>query len=115
MAKTFNDAALKVFTQKTKEDIKIIDVAAGTGLVGEELYKLGFINLDALDMSSQMLKEAKKKNVYKRFFCLPVDGRQISQFDTGEYNALICLNAFGNNHIMPTALKELCRIVSKGQ
>lgn len=36
MAYMFNAAANKVLTQKGKEDVKIIDIAAGTGLVGEE-------------------------------------------------------------------------------
>ena len=114
MAETFNAAANEVLTRKGKDDVKIIDVAAGTGLLGEEIYKLGFTNIDALDSSPGMLNEAKKKNIYKRFFCCPVDDQRIPEINTGEYDALICVNAFGNNHITPTALAEMCRIVSKG-
>lgn len=80
----------------------------------KKIYKLGFTNIDALDSSSGMLNEAKKKNIYKRFLCLPVDDRRISEINTGEYDAVICVDAFGNNHITPTALEEMCRIVSKG-
>ena len=43
-------------------------MGAGTGLIGIELQKLGYSNLHALDISPEMLKEAKKRNIYKRFF-----------------------------------------------
>jgi len=59
MADTFNAAVLKAFPHKRKEEIKIIDVAAGTGLVGVELFKLGFTRIDALDSSQGMLNEAE--------------------------------------------------------
>ena len=56
------------FPEKAKDDLKIIDVGAGTGLIGIEFQKLGNSNLHALDISPEMLKEAKKRNIYKRFF-----------------------------------------------
>lgn len=35
----------------SKKDMKIIDIAAGTGEIGKQLHSLGFTNLDALDVS----------------------------------------------------------------
>merc|ERR1711935_386031 len=49
-----------------KEELTILDVAAGTGLVGEELKKKGF-NVDkvtALDLNAEMLEVSRKKKVY---------------------------------------------------
>ena len=115
MADTLNAAVLEAFPQKGKEDIKIIDVAAGTGLAGMELHKLGYTNLHALDNSQEMLNEAVKKNIYKRFFCVPINDQRITGISPGEYDALICVSGFGNNQIEPTALTEMCRIVSKGK
>ena len=66
-----SDGALKDnFPEKAKDDLKIIEVGAGTGLIGIELQTLGYSNLHALDISPEMLKEAKKRNIYKRFFCV---------------------------------------------
>jgi len=115
MADTFNAAVLKAFPHKRKEEIKIIDVAAGTGLVGVELFKLGFTRIDALDSSQGMLNEAEKKNIYQRFFLRQINDQPIPEFNSGEYDALICVNAFGNSHILPSAFNEMCRIVSKGK
>ena len=53
-----------------KKDLRILDVAAGTGLVGEELRKRGFAveNVTALDYCPDMLNVARKKvkNLYQR-------------------------------------------------
>ncbi|XP_078376600.1 methyltransferase-like protein 27 [Oculina patagonica] len=107
-------AVLKAFPNKEKDEMKIIDVAAGTGLTGVELNKLGYTNIDALDMSQEMLNEAKKKNVYKRFICAPLTDQRILEIETGAYDALVCVNAIGNKHILQSAMAEMCRFVSKG-
>ena len=47
----------------------VIDIAAGTGWVGEILRQRGFIGkIDAVDGSKNMLKMAKKKGVYDGIF-----------------------------------------------
>ena len=109
------DVTLSTFTEKSRQDIKIIDVAAGTGLIGLELHKMGYTNLHALDSSQKMLNEARKKGIYTQFFCLPIDDQRILGINTGDYDVLICVNGFGNNHILPSALAEMCRIVGKGE
>lgn len=54
----------------TDREVKvIIDIAAGTGIAGEELYKYGFRIIDAVDPSQGMLDMAKQKNVYRNLFC----------------------------------------------
>ncbi|PVD30522.1 hypothetical protein C0Q70_09789 [Pomacea canaliculata] len=49
-----------------RRDIRILDVGAGTGLVGERLRNLGFERVDSLDPSAEMLRSAAKKGVYER-------------------------------------------------
>ena len=115
IAHAFDVAALKAFPAKRKDEIKIIDVAAGTGLAGVELSKLGYTNIDALDMSQEMLNQARKKNVYQRLVCSYLSDQKTSEIETGQYDALTCVNATGNKHIIQNAMTELCRIVSKGK
>ena len=109
------DEALKTCTKKRRQDIKIIDVDAGTDLIGLELHQTGYTNLHALDSSQKMLNETRKKGIYTQFFCLPIDDQRFLELNTGDYDALICVNVFGNNHILPSALAEMCRIVVKGK
>ncbi|KAJ1493119.1 S-adenosyl-L-methionine-dependent methyltransferase [Baffinella frigidus] len=63
------EAAIKNMSAKEGQkaaEWSIIDVGAGTGLVGQELARRGFTNLTALDSSKEMLAQAERKCVYKR-------------------------------------------------
>ncbi len=40
---------------------KILDAGAGTGLVGQELYRLGYHDIEGMDMSPAMLDQAAVK------------------------------------------------------
>ena len=51
-------------------DSPILDVGAGTGLIAEHLKKYFSLKIHAIDISKQMLSQAKKKNVMKRFLLL---------------------------------------------
>lgn len=47
------------------KDARILDLAAGTGLVGFELSKHGYTNIDALDGSDEMLVAARERKCYQ--------------------------------------------------
>ena len=49
-------------------ELRILDVGCGTGLVGSELHKIGYRDLDGLDASPEMLKIAAEKNIFKSTF-----------------------------------------------
>ena len=51
-------------------DCPILDVGAGTGLIAEHLKKYVSLKIHAIDISKQMLSQAKKKSVMKRFLLL---------------------------------------------
>ncbi|XP_078312339.1 methyltransferase-like protein 27 isoform X5 [Crassostrea virginica] len=76
-----------------KDQVLILDVAAGTGFVGEEvcnykayihLVKRNFKEIHALDPSASMLMKAKKKNVYKKFLCEFVNPEPSPTIDNGK-------------------------------
>ena len=79
LADCLDDAIKQVFQVKAKDEIKIIDAGAGTGLMAVELIKLGYTNLHALDISQEMLNEAKKKNLYKKIICAPLNDQHIAE------------------------------------
>ena len=110
------DAAIKqIFPGKPQSQIKIIDAGAGTGLNGVELFKLGYTNIDALDISQEMLNEAKKKNIYKNLICAPLTEQRISEIETGEYHAMISTGTLAIAHVQPEAVKEMIRMVKPGK
>ncbi|KAJ7323073.1 ubiE/COQ5 methyltransferase [Desmophyllum pertusum] len=49
-----------------KDALKLLDIGAGTGLVGQKLAARGFTNLEAIDLSPKMLAIDEKKNLYQK-------------------------------------------------
>ncbi|MCE2459119.1 MAG: class I SAM-dependent methyltransferase, partial [Dehalococcoidia bacterium] len=79
--------AAETFQQFVPTESKVLDAGAGTGMVGVELNRLGFTNIDAMDMSQGMLDEADRKGVYSNFYQM-VMGEPLDM-DTGSYDAVI--------------------------
>ena len=97
------------------KNMRILDAGAGTGIIGEMLVKQGYTNIDALDISQNMLNEAKKKNVYKRLICAPLSDIRIGQIQTAEYDVTLCAGTIVYGQVKPVALDECIRHVRPGQ
>lgn len=97
-----------------KDNFKILDVAAGTGLFGIELNKNGYRNIDALDMSQEMLNHARVKNIYRKFICITMTDQRIPTIETGEYDAVMCCASMGAGHVGPSAFEEMIRVTKPG-
>ena len=94
------------------KDARVLDAGAGTGLVGVELHRLGFTNLEAMDLSRGMLDEARSKGVYGDFHQM-VMGEPLG-FATDSYDAAICVGVLTLGHAPDHSLDELVRIVRPG-
>ena len=114
MVEYLDDAIKQVLRDKPKDEIKIMDAGAGTGNIGVELRKLGYTNLHALDISQEMLDEAKKKNVYKEVICAPLNDQRIPEINAGEFDALICCGTLVYGHVQSGAFVEMIRMVKIG-
>ena len=53
-------------------NINVADIGCGTGLIGEQLRKTGWI-IDGFDISEGMLAEARKKKVYQEWFLITIN------------------------------------------
>ena len=91
---------------KNKE-IKIYDAGCGTGLVGVELKKYGFINFDGADLSQKLL-DLVPKNLYQNLSKVDLNKRIEVQDNT--YDAVMCVGTFTFGHVKPPALDEFIRI-----
>lgn len=91
------------------KDIEIIDVGCGTGLVGVELHKLGYSNIDGYDISQEMLKAAKKIKIYKSLKQVDLN---LDSFNPNKtYDLLICVGSFGYGALGPEAFINLLKLV----
>ena len=104
--------AAKTFERFVPKDARVLDAGAGTGLVGVELSRLGYTDLEAMDLSRGMLDEARSKRVYGDFHQM-VMGEPLG-FDTDSYDAAICVGVLTLGHAPAHSLDELVRIVRPG-
>jgi len=101
--------AAQIFNQVvTDKNARILDVACGTGLVGVELGKLGFTQIDGTDFSSEMLKVSLDRgvyqDVYQHDFTQPLDRKT-------QYDALICVGLFAFHEPKITDIIHVIRAV----
>ena len=94
------------------KETKVLDAGAGTGMVGEELARLGFRHITALDLSPGMLKTANKKSVYEDLVVGEL-GKPLD-FETGRFAGTTCIGTLTFGHAPPESLDELVRVTEAG-
>ena len=100
--------AAQILAKLTPSESTILDAGAGTGLVGEELAKLGYQDMVAIDLSMGMLEEARKKGLYADFRQM-VLGEHLD-FDTDSFHSVISVGVFTLGHAPACAFDELVRV-----
>ena len=91
----------------TNKDIKIFDAGCGTGLVGIELRKFGYKNIDGADLSKKLLNLVPK-NFYNNLE--QIDLNKPLDKKSNIYDAVLCVGTFTFGHVKPPALDEFIRI-----
>ena len=91
-----------------KNDVPVLDVGAGTGLIAEVMNKKNTIDIDAIDISPEMLESAKSKNCYNKL--IEADLTKNLDIDNNYYGAIVSAGTFTHGHIGPNALDELLRL-----
>ena len=86
---------------------KILDAGCGTGLVGLELKKSGYLNIVGVDFSQDMLNLIPK-GIYKKIE--KIDLNKTLKFKDSIYDIVMCVGTFTYGHVKPEALDELIRI-----
>ena len=92
----------------TSKDIKIFDAGCGTGLVGIELKKIGYSNIDGADLSKKLL-DLVPKGFYNKLE--QIDLNKPFNKKSNIYDAVLCVGTFTFGHVKPPALDELIRVL----
>ncbi len=106
------EQAVEVFSKYVPTDARVLDAGAGTGQVGVGLTRLGYNNLEAMDLSRGMLDEARKKGVYQEYHQMKM-GDPL-RFPSDSFEAVICVGTLTLGHAPASALDELVRITRPG-
>ncbi len=95
--------------QKNK-NIKIFDAGCGSGLVGVELKKYGFINFDGSDISRELLNQVPK-GLYQNL--TQSDLNKPTNISNNSFDIVTCVGTFTFAHVKAHALDEFVRITKE--
>ena len=93
-------------------DAQLLDAGAGTGMLGDELVKLGYTTIDANDLSPGMLERARGKGIYRE--CRVMELGQPLDYADDVYDAVVACGVFTPNHAPASSLDEMARITRPG-
>jgi len=94
------------------DNLPILDVGAGTGLVGAALAGHQLAPIDAIDISPEMLEVAMAKGCYRA--SLVADLTQRLDIADAVYGGIVCVGTFTHGHVGPEAIDELIRVARSG-
>lgn len=86
----------------------ILDIGAGTGIVGECLQSFDYTNIEALDFSKGSVAPALAKDIYQKYH-IETLGKQL-EIESDSYDAIIGVGVFGPTHAPAHSFDELIRI-----
>ncbi|KAI6647369.1 Methyltransferase [Oopsacas minuta] len=104
---------IKFLKQMFSKECNILDLGAGTGMCGELLKSAGYINMTAIDLSEQMLEEAKKKGIYKAVVQKDLNEDSLDEFE-GQFDAVICIGVFFTGQVGPNAIDKILKVIKPG-
>ena len=103
------DAATRFLGQTTAP---MLDIGCGTGLTGEALLESGDWILHGLDLSREMLDQARQKDIYDELILANLNEPLSIADDT--YGGAISSGTFTHGHVKADALCEITRVLKPG-
>lgn len=90
----------------------VLDVGAGTGLVGGILRGMNIKDIDGIDLSDDMLEVARMKGDYRGLFA--GDVTQALELIDAPYSGVVSAGTFTRGHVGSEALGHLLNIAATG-
>ncbi len=93
-------------------DGAVLDIGCGTGLAGRALAARGFIVIDGIDISPEMMAVAQEQGGYRALVC--ADLNAALPWADGAYQGAICCGTFTSGHVRANCLDEIVRVLATG-
>ncbi|MFQ5744575.1 MAG: class I SAM-dependent DNA methyltransferase [Acidobacteriota bacterium] len=101
------------------EDLRVLDLGAGNGMVGEELARLGVRRMVGVDIIPAAATAARRdrQDVYDDYLVLDmtdIPDRDLLELESLELNCLTCVAALGFGDIPPAAFANAYNLITRG-
>ncbi|MGB3246281.1 MAG: methyltransferase domain-containing protein [Sulfitobacter sp.] len=90
----------------------VLDFGCGTGLSGEALHAAGFTVIDGVDLSADMLAQAREKDIYRAV--QKIEAGQALSHAPGDYAAIAAIGVIGAGAAPIEVFDQLMRGLGKG-
>lgn len=90
----------------------VVDLGCGTGAAGARLREHGFVAVDGIDISPEMLAVAERKGAYRRL--IAADLLESLPLADSTYAATVSAGTFTTGHVGVDALPGLLRLLQPG-
>jgi SAM-dependent methyltransferase len=99
-------------------DLRVLDLGAGNGMVGEELARLGVRRMVGVDIIRAAADAARRdrRGIYDDYFVLDMtdlSDRELLQVESLELNCLTCVAALGFGDIPPAAFANAYNLIAR--
>jgi SAM-dependent methyltransferase len=99
--------------------LRVLDLGAGNGMVGQELLELGVRHMVGVDIIPAAAEAARRDRqpVYDEYLVLDmteVSDRDLLRIGSLEFNCLTCVAALGFGDIPPAAFANAYNLISRG-
>ena len=103
----------------TPGDLRVFDLGAGNGMVGEELASLGVRYMVGVDIirAAAAAAHRDRKDLYDDYLVLDMtdlSDRELLRFESFELNCLTCVAALGFGDIPPAAFANAYNLIAQG-
>ncbi|KAK5921525.1 hypothetical protein CgunFtcFv8_018883 [Champsocephalus gunnari] len=96
-----------------REEVQVLDVACGSGLVGKLMAELGFRHFVGVDCSQGMLDQAAKTGLYQDLR-LALLGSDPLPAQTGVFDVVMLVGGLGAGFAPVSVVRELCHAAKPG-
>ncbi len=103
---------VETVTRFAGPEARILDAGCGTGLAGDLFAARGYRNIEGLDLSPGMLREAGRKGCYTALYEHALG--DTLDLASAAYDAVICVGVFVMAHAPASSFDELLRITKPG-
>jgi hypothetical protein len=100
-------------------DLRVLDLGAGNGMVGEELAGLGVRRMVGVDIIRAAAEAARRdrQDVYDNYYVLDmtdISNQDLFRFESLGLNCLTCVAALGFGDIPPAAFANAYNLIGQG-